>query len=316
MTPSEIENKMNSYFAWIGLRQTSTGGSDWRWSGTSQYYHYTFVDGEPQSYDKYALAMYNSTKVAGELSDRRHFFFCHYWEDHDRKYTFYPNSLPWNDAFQMCDDNDQHLAVVSNWGDFPRNKKRDFPVWTGQYHDGESWKWSDGEHSNYWKSSPGFGSGSNPAAGLCGAVWSQSKNMSVHDCSEMLPYLCYANYSHNLVLVKENLTWEEALEECQNVNSSQPHQLLSVESSELLFANSKAIDAETDKVWLGLRFLGGSWFWSNGENVSLPDLPSCPESTLGCGALQLDRISNGSVPQPTVELTDCSERLNLLCYKV
>ncbi|KAK7916410.1 hypothetical protein WMY93_012171 [Mugilogobius chulae] len=279
-------------------------------------YLYTFTDGEPNLVDDCALTMYNSDKVAGDMCNRRHFIFCHYLENQERKYTFYPNSKSWDEAFQMCIDNDQHLAVVSDWKNFPKSEKRDFPVWTGLYHDGVSWKWSDGEHSNYWKSSPAFGSGSNPVAGLCGAVWSQSKTMSVHDCSEVFPYLCYANYTHNLVLVKEKLTWEEALEECKVVSSSQPHQLLSVEQSELLFANSKAIDAHTDKVWLGLYFLGGSWFWSNGQNVSLPDLPLCPKSNLGCGALRLDRTSDGSVPQPTVELTDCSERLSLLCYKV
>ncbi|KAK7916413.1 hypothetical protein WMY93_012174 [Mugilogobius chulae] len=323
VSQSDIEKAyMDSYYAWIGLR---LDGQEWVWDDGTTLYDAgsgSFGEHEPDNGENCALAKYSRDKARGDDCEKRHFYFCHYQdENNERKYKFYYETKSWADAFQFCRDTDnQYLAVFNNWDDFPKNEKRDFPVWTGLYHDGESWKWSDGEYSDFWKWGPGFESGSDNASGLCGvvwsqnasapcgdvwsqnasglcgAVWSQNKTMFVHNCSDVFPYLCY---SHNLVLVKENMTWEEALEECKVVNSSQRHQLLSVEQSELLFANSKAIDAQTDKVWLGLRFLAGSWFWSNGETVSLPGLPSCPESKLGCGALRLDRTSNGSMPQPT-----------------
>ncbi|KAJ0015458.1 hypothetical protein NQD34_009078 [Periophthalmus magnuspinnatus] len=317
VTESENDNvHMDLYYAWIGLRRKQQLlGAYWYWFGTSDWVSYLlFTQNGPYVNGECALAIYNNDKIARDTCETGHFFFCHYWEDSQRKYKFYPERKSWDDAFQFCQDNNQYLAFINDWNNKPSDEMRNFPVWTGLYHDGESWSWSDGEYSDYWKWAPDFDPGSSSGSGLCGSVWSQNKSMSVHSCSEAFPFLCY---THNLVLVKENLTWEEALEQCKSLQAQSPyqgHQLLSVEPSELLYANSKAIDAQTDKVWLGLRFLGGFWFWSNGQTVSLPGLPSCPESTLGCGALVLDRTSNGSEPQPTVEPSDCSERLNLLCY--
>ncbi|KAK7916412.1 hypothetical protein WMY93_012173 [Mugilogobius chulae] len=260
------------------------------------------------------VTKYKNDKVAGEMCDRRHFFFCHYWENSKRKYNFYPYSYSWAEAFEFCKNDSQYLAIFGDWDHLPSEDKEDFPVWTGLYHDGVSWKWSDGTYSNIWKSHPDFESSSNNVSGLCGAVWSQSKTMTVHNCSETLPYLCYFSVSvDNVVLVKEKLTWEEAVEGCKAVSSSQLNQLLSVELSDLSLANSKALDAETDKVWLGLRFLGGSWFWSNGETVTLPGLPSCPDPKLACGALLVDKSATGLEPKLIVEPTDCrTARLQFL----
>ncbi|KAK7916414.1 hypothetical protein WMY93_012175 [Mugilogobius chulae] len=302
VTQSDIDNAyMDPYYAWIGLRLY---GKEWKWTDGKKANNGDFVDDEPDANEDCGQAGYNLNKAVGDFCEQRNFFICHHEEDNYHIYNFYIESKSWDDAFRFCLDTSQDLAIFDNWSNYPKDVKIDFPVWTGLYHDGESWKWSDGEYSDFWKWGPGFESGSEMLL---------NKTMFVHNCSEVFPYLCY---THNVILVKENMTWEEALEECKVVSSSHSHQLLSVEQSELLFANSKAIDAQTNKIWLGLRFLGGTWFWSNGQTVSLPGLPSCPKSILGCGALLVDKTSNGSMPQPTVELTDCSERLNLLCYKL
>ncbi|KAK7916409.1 hypothetical protein WMY93_012170 [Mugilogobius chulae] len=297
LTQSEINNKdMKSYYAWIGLKRYPLG---WYWYDNGNYKSADSQDFKdnttPQNEQNCAVIDYNADRAVGDPCDRRHFFFCDYWQDGQRQFEFFHNSKSQYEAAKFCRTSNRYLACFKHWDNRPSVHERDFPVWTGLYHDGESWRWSDGDDSDFWKTSPGFESDSSPGSGLCGAVWSQSKNMSVHDCSEAFPFLCN---SHNLVLVKENLTWEEALEECKVISSSQSHQLLSVELSDLYLANSKALDAQMDKVWLGLRFLGGTWFWSNGQTVSLPGLPSCPDSKLGCGALLLDKTYNVSMPQP------------------
>ncbi|KAJ0057447.1 hypothetical protein NL108_006131, partial [Boleophthalmus pectinirostris] len=267
VTQSDIRyTYMDPYYAWIALKLFDR----WKWTDGTNFYNANgvFTQDEPDDNDDCGLANYTFNKAVGDRCEARHFFFCHYKdESNTRRYNFYAETKSWDDAFKYCQDNGQSLAIFNTWSNLPSDEKQNFPVWTGLYHDGESWRWSDGEYSDYWKWAAGFDPGSTPNSGLCGSVWSQNKTMSVHSCSEAFPFLCY---SHNLVLIKQNLTWEEALEECKSLqtnNPSQSHQLLSVKPSDLLYANSKAIDAQTDKVWLGLRFLGGSWFWSNGQTV-------------------------------------------------
>ncbi|KAK7912623.1 hypothetical protein WMY93_012834 [Mugilogobius chulae] len=87
------------------------------------------------------------------------------------------------------------------------------------------------------------------------------------------------------------------------------YRLLSVEPEELKYVHSYVQQASTSKVWVGLRFLGGSWFWSDGGAVSL-SLPECPQSGLHCGALVVDRSSGSDLIEPS----DCSQSLSVLCY--
>ncbi|KAK7912614.1 hypothetical protein WMY93_012825 [Mugilogobius chulae] len=128
--------------------------------------------------------------------------------------------------------------------------------------------------------------------------------MLVQSCSEAFPFLCY---KHNLVLVQKKLSWEQALEACGNI--SPKHRLLSLEPSDLNNVLNHVQQASTSKVWVGLRFLGGSWFWSDGGAVSL-SLPECPQSGLHCGALVVDRSSGSDLIEPS----DCSQSLSVLCY--
>uniref|UniRef100_A0A8C6UMV6 C-type lectin domain-containing protein n=1 Tax=Neogobius melanostomus TaxID=47308 RepID=A0A8C6UMV6_9GOBI len=205
--------------------------------------------------------------------------------------------MTWTEGLQHCSEKGLQYMGEGHWLVEPR----DFPVWIGLQRDGsgDDWSWSDGTHSDYrsWTSGPGPGSGS------CVAVSSQSKAMLNQSCSKAFPFLCYR---HNVVLLQEELSWEDAMETCRNLRNFYNHtsfSMLSVEESEVEYALSHAKGAKTNKVWVGLRFLAGSWFWSDGTPVSL-SLPSCPK--FNCGALVVNTSS--------IEPTDCTEKLNLLCY--
>ncbi|KAK7912616.1 hypothetical protein WMY93_012827 [Mugilogobius chulae] len=92
-----------------------------------------------------------------------------------------------------------------------------------------------------------------PAADSCVVVSSQTKTMSLQSCSEAFPFLCY---KHNLVLVQEELSWEQALEACGNIkpfsNYSSTFRILNVKPSELQYVQSHAHKASTSKAC-------GSW---------------------------------------------------------
>ncbi|KAG7226747.1 hypothetical protein INR49_014096, partial [Caranx melampygus] len=53
------------------------------------------------------------------------------------------------------------------------------------------------------------------------------------------------------------------------------------------------MEAQTDHVWTGMRFLAGRWLWEDGKDVrytawSPRETPKCPERVRRCGALSLE----------------------------
>lgn len=74
--------------------------------------------------------------------------------------------------------------------------------------------------------------------------------MATQNCSARFPFVCFRD---NLVLVKENKTWEEALEHCRALKS--PHHvsilydLISVQPGEdHNYMMNKVTEANTEKV--------------------------------------------------------------------
>lgn len=156
----------------------------------------------------------------------------------------------------------------------------------------------------------------------CVAISSTSKTMMTQNCSARYPFVCFQD---NLLLVKENRTWEEALDYCKAVGA----QLVSVQPGEYAYMRDRALGADTDQVaagfltstslcvraasrlvsspqvWTGLRYLAGSWFWVNGADLTPPDLP--PTELLHCGALSKNKPGS-------LEARDCLEEKNFLCY--
>lgn len=62
------------------------------------------------------------------------------------------------------------------------------------------------------------------------------------------------------------------------------------------------------QVWIGLRFLGGSWWWVDGQKLEQKwMLPSCPSERNHCGTLSKYGTSKWIVG-------DCTKKLNFICY--
>ncbi|KAF7646328.1 hypothetical protein LDENG_00189790 [Lucifuga dentata] len=127
----------------------------------------------------------------------------------------------------------------------------------------------------------------------------------------------------NLVLVKENKTWEEALEHCRDLGRNQCcnnyylyhnyydyryyfcYDLASVQpGDDHQYIVNRIQETTTDTVWVSLRFLAGEWLWVN--TADQEDFgPSCPVNGQQCGVL---------TKTASVEARDCTERRNFLCY--
>lgn len=73
-------------------------------------------------------------------------------------------------------------------------------------------------------------------------ISSITQKMTTQDCRARFPYVCL---SENLILVKENKTWEEALEHCRAIN----YELVSVQPGEdHRRVLGYIMEAETNKV--------------------------------------------------------------------
>uniref|UniRef100_A0A3B3I2N6 C-type lectin domain-containing protein n=1 Tax=Oryzias latipes TaxID=8090 RepID=A0A3B3I2N6_ORYLA len=112
----------------------------------------------------------------------------------------------------------------------------------------------------------------------------------------------------NLIVVQEEKTWEEALEHCRG-NHDDLTSLLS-ETENRLAQREIQDPTITQRVWVGLRFLGDTWLWVNGDPLEFqawtqtgdPDQQSPVQKR--CGAL---------TKQGEWENRDCQEKLNFIC---
>lgn len=211
-------------------------------------------------------------------------------------------SMTWSSAQQYCRKNHIDLATFRDENEF---KARGTPCtstehcWIGLQRDTNDpnvWNWSDGEESRFTKwynKQPNNIDGNENCVTMGHTYWYDRK------CDNRHKFVCY-DYS---ILVKENKTWEEALEHCRNKNDL--YDLTHVDFGvDNLYARKAILDAQTPEVWIGLRFLAGEWLWANGMRRQLP---ACPAPGMYCGTIS--KIGE------LLLLRNCLERRNFLCSK-
>ncbi|XP_076025557.1 macrophage mannose receptor 1-like [Genypterus blacodes] len=217
----------------------------------------------------------------------------------DGTFQLVTTSLTWEEAQQVCKNNDQSLATITDLNSVTETINA--CPWIGLFRDmDDEWKWIGEKQSDLRIWAPGH-----PSYRNCGTI---SEDLKWHSdvCETTRNFVCQEETPR---LVKEKKTWEEALEFCRT-QSGHPANLASLASDEVhQDAVRKILAATTDEVWTGLRFLAGSWLWMSGEQLQYQDLPVCPATGHGCGALPTD----GSRPW---EVRDCMEKKNFLCSKM
>ncbi|XP_029293721.1 snaclec 5-like [Cottoperca gobio] len=112
----------------------------------------------------------------------------------------------------------------------------------------------------------------------------------------------------NKITVEEKKSWEGALEYCRE-NYTDLTSLLT-ETELLLATEGIQKDHISDRVWIGLRYLGDRWLWVNGEPLEYKAWPQggdqdhqCPIRKR-CGALTKEGVW---------ENWDCWDKLNFIC---
>ncbi|XP_014897065.1 macrophage mannose receptor 1-like [Poecilia latipinna] len=232
----------------------------------------------------------------------------------------FSKELTWTDARQFCQTN--HIDMIT-WDIVDPNLLTTWlqnqeltEIWIGLHEDPEQlsvWRWinvktgegltgEDVSGSSYWDTQP-------KTDYSCGSYNSAKKKWFGNICSETLPFVCYDD---NLVLLTENKTWEEAMGRCREMSSaSYKYDLLSVtRPTDFSYVRDRIYRATSEEVWTGLRFLGGEWWWSDGETLDHQEmLPDCPSQWQHCGMLSKYNTANWISG-------DCSERRNFICNYV
>ncbi|KAJ4946913.1 hypothetical protein JOQ06_008956 [Pogonophryne albipinna] len=304
---------MYDYHSWIGLYKVKT--NDWKWSNGANFYsYYVWAHHEPGKDESCATIYYSSKRFYGNNCENSNFFYCQKKQHpNPYDYTFIPQSKSWLEAQQYCRSEFHDLATFEyvDYRYYPV-QWQDFPVWIGLHRDGETWRWSTGvsDYRNWALNETGNNSD-------CVSISSLGKKMATQNCSDRFPFVCIRESQDqenldqgNLVLVKENKTWREALEHCQTLESpydSDMHfELVSLQPEDHDSVMNKVKEADTEEVWAGLRFLAGDWLWVNGASMLYSHLPPCPPAEQHCSVLSKNDMDS-------VKIADCSEKKNFLC---
>ncbi|XP_030247663.1 macrophage mannose receptor 1-like [Sparus aurata] len=181
----------------------------------------------------------------------------------NRSYTFYETIgyRTWPEAQRYC--RKYHTDLISGTKqleELPSDLSNTAGLyWIGLFAD--TWRWSDGSSSFFrpWSQTfPVY----HPGISKC-ATLNKDGRWNTANCNSQKPFFCY---SDNVILIKENKTWEEAINYCREKHND----LISITDAEQQrWVQERAKNATSSHVWLALRFtcILEVWFWVTDERV-------------------------------------------------
>uniref|UniRef100_A0A665WJX2 C-type lectin domain-containing protein n=1 Tax=Echeneis naucrates TaxID=173247 RepID=A0A665WJX2_ECHNA len=202
------------------------------------------------------------------------------------KYVKIEEPMGWQQAQEHCRTQYTDLAPISSYRDIARlqilAEDGNIFYWIGMRRGSEDigkWSWSGGGEvsRHFWaEGQPDNGTQETYAAFYQGQV---------HDVTERdIAVFCY-----RVVVVREKMTWEDALDHCEEHHSN----LASVasETEMMLIQRELGKITTTEHVWIGLRFIPGGWQWVDQQQLdyeawSQDKKPTCPHLSVQCGALK------------------------------
>ncbi|XP_067257475.1 macrophage mannose receptor 1-like [Chanodichthys erythropterus] len=257
---NEVKKIMTYERVWIGLQKT--GVDKWHWSSGDPALYLNWATGQPNS-GAYCAVMRNGQWYDYSCSNSLTFI-C---SSSNNGLVFVNQQKNWRDAQSYCRQNHIDLVSVRNQNEnqqlqkFINDSHISGDVWIGLFRD--SWQWSDQSDSSfrYWNTGePNNAGGNENCAEMRPDIQGQWNDIY---CNNQYSFVCHED---KLILIKENLTWSEALRYCRQNHVD----LVSVHSEEIQRRVMNVVkQASTEAVWLGLRQsrILCIWFWVRGETV-------------------------------------------------
>ncbi|XP_038129420.1 secretory phospholipase A2 receptor-like [Cyprinodon tularosa] len=221
------------------------------------------------------------------------------------KYVFV-DSPPkrWADAKDYCQENYANIVSLTS-AEKERvfkeyvNKNGPREGWIGMYWhpNRRNWKWWRGGNVTYH-------------GVVNSGEWDTAKNVywkhdgwHWKDGTDTKSFFCL-----NMIVVQERKTWEDALEHCRKNDGDLISLLSEVENyiSKIKIEDS----ALTHQVWIGMRYLGDSWMWVNGDPVLYTASTTKGDRDYQCPRL---RRCGALTKEGKWESRDCEEKLNFIC---
>ncbi|KAK1155248.1 macrophage mannose receptor 1-like [Acipenser oxyrinchus oxyrinchus] len=287
--------------AWIGLYRDDT--QNWQWSNSDDVIFYS---------NWTANLFCASVRSSGEWRDLRcqekNPFMCYNETSNiTERYTLIEELKTWTEAQQYCREHHTDLVSIKNASENEDLVKKALgkTFWIGLFNN--PWKWShQGDNSTFhnWAN----GEPNNEKGNEKCVVMNKTGKWYDSSCSRKAFFICYVR---DLVLEKENKTWEEAVDHCR----AQHRELASIVSEkEQRYAAHLSKRANSPLVWIGLRQsrLFGFWFWMNSEPLDYTQWkggvqpPAYPDSS-PCVAMTTESDHHWT-EKP------CSEKLNFFCF--
>ncbi|XP_073695207.1 C-type mannose receptor 2-like [Garra rufa] len=296
-------------YVWIGLQKT--GRDEWQWSSGEPALYLNWETGQPEGRDDCAY-LFNGQWHDNSCSGIHHFI-CN---NTNTGLVLGNKTMNWRDAQSYCRQNHIDLVSVRNQNETQQVQQfisdrhlSGSDVWIGLFRD--SWQWSDQSDSSfrYWKSVE-----PNNAGGVqnCTSVdLNAQAQWSDYSCNNQYPYVCHED---KLIVVKENLTWSEALRYCRQNHVD----LVSVHSEEIQRDVMNVVKRpSTAAVWLGLHnyCIMNMWLWVSGEMVCYhnwaPGNGTTPEN---CSLENRKGAVQSGGDQRWISLPE-SHKLNFICSR-
>ncbi|MEQ2162784.1 hypothetical protein GOODEAATRI_023346, partial [Goodea atripinnis] len=161
------------------------------------------------------------------------------------KFQHYSTMVTWQEAQHACRKSHTDLVTIRN-----EKQRQNFSHgqgWIGLYRENNAgpWKWSRGDD----KATFFFWSSGEPQDDKhCAVQWPSKSGPNYwapDGCDTKHTYMCY---DETLVLVKENKTWEEALEHCRTLTEVNRYDLVTlITPDDYDYARERAQHATTDE---------------------------------------------------------------------
>ncbi|XP_051769654.1 C-type mannose receptor 2-like [Ctenopharyngodon idella] len=263
----ELKKSVNDggvLYIWIGLQKT--GVDKWQWSTGDPALYLNWGPTQPDSREDCGLMLngqFHDYSCNNTLT-----FICSSSNTTNTGLVFVNQTKNWRDAQRYCRQNHIDLVSVRNQSENQQveqlisdNHLSGSPVWIGLFRD--SWQWSDQSNSSFrfWAlGEPNSFQVYEFCAMLNPNTQGQWDDIT---CRQEYPFVCHED---KLILIRENLTWPEALRYCRQNHTD----LVSVHSEEMQRRVMNVVKrASTEAVWLGLHNYCSMnmWLWLSGEIV-------------------------------------------------
>ncbi|KAI7808400.1 putative secretory phospholipase A2 receptor-like [Triplophysa rosa] len=222
-----------------------------------------------------------------------------------KQHYFIDQMKTWDEAQQYCRTNYHDLSTfideIEEQQFLKEAVSQTSDAWIGLNKYSGTWKWTTGEVTTQISWDNG-----EPDSNYCAYLHKDRKKLYDGGSYYTRTFFCMKIFE--IVVVQQSESWEGALEYCRHHHDD----LASLSSSRSMTdALSKITGAQTQYVWIGLRFLAGGWFWISGDDLILnvwssAGPPQCPAQNQRCAAL--DKNTQTWTPR------DCEEKLNFLCF--